>query len=68
MKRVLHPRSDLRFEFLVGLRQTFLPTLQGFHAQNHENFRLLKEPMTYSQSIPAKTASKSIGLRLSLNA
>jgi len=41
---------------------------QGFYAQIHEIFRLLKVPMAYAQSIPAKIASKSIGLRLSLKA
>ena len=40
----------------------------GFYAQIHEIFRLLKVPMAYAQSIPAKIASKSIGLRLSLKA
>ena len=41
---------------------------KGFYAQIHEIFRLLKVPMAYAQSIPAKIASKSIGLRLSLKA
>ena len=48
--------------------QDFQGAMLGFYAQIHEIFRLLKVPMAYAQSIPAKIASKSIGLRLSLKA
>ena len=53
-----------REEILVIVENLFM----GFYAQIHEIFRLLKAPMAYAQSIPAKIASKSIGLRLSLKA
>lgn len=55
----------MSFAGVTGERR--MPTL-GFYAQIHEIFRLLKVPMAYAQSIPAKIASKSIGLRLSLKA
>ena len=60
-----HQRRD---ELSLRRAQIELQACLGFYAQIHEIFRLLKEPMAYAQSIPAKIASKSIGLRLSLKA